>query len=274
MRTILEAIVDASACVDSSKHGTSTLRGVALAWVDLPESDSLPERVVRVWGTDGKALVVLHVDPGKGWPEHGPIVIAPEGLKPIAQLLKRTGSEIDQRGGDVPIIAKIETWNDGFNADGQMLRERQVLWIAVPCASQGIVVPLVNGTPPDITGVMRPRQFKPGTPGPLSIGYCSAIQAALGQEGNVPVWYTDGSCALMLARGVPGREHDFGILMPIVGGDEAEPIYPWGQPAEGDAAPAATLEAIAAASEPTKPKDDDWPLPGPPPDEHDSASVF
>lgn len=270
MRTILEAICDAANCAESDKDGSHVLRGVALTWVDLPESNSLPERVVRVWGTDGKALAVLHVDPGKGWPQHETIIVSAEGVKAIGQLLKKTGAEIDRRDGDAPVVGKVETWHDGYDADGRMIHPRQVLRIDVPCASQGIVVPLVNGVPPDITGVMRPRQFKPGTPGLLSLGYSQAIQAALGQEGNVPAWYTDGRCALMLARGVPGREHDFGILMPIVGGEEAEPIYPWGQPAEGEpAAPAADLAEIAAG-EPAE----DEPLPGLPPESTDSPSVF
>jgi hypothetical protein len=234
MRTVLHAIIDAATCRDTAKDGNPQLRGVVVQWVDLPESGHLPERVVRCYATDGKALAVVHVDPGKGWPEHGALMIHPDAIKQLGQLLKRVDNELDERMPEVPIVGKIETWHNGYDAEGRMMQPRQILRLDVPCCDDGMVVPLVDTPPLSIEGVMAPRRLVMGCPaGRLSTNYVQAAQAAVGHWGP-PTWYTDGRCAFLFNRTQPERAHDFALVMPVVGDDEDRELYPWGRP-EGDA---------------------------------------
>lgn len=232
MFTILNAILAAANCRDQSKDGPPALRGVVIEWVNLPESDYLPERVVRCSATDGKALAVVHVNPGKGWPEHGKLVVLADSLKVLGQLVKRTQSEIEARTPDIPVRGTIETWCSAYDEQGRPINPRQVIRVDIPCADDGMILQLAGDcTPPDIENVMRPRKLTMGTPpGRLSTGYVSSAQDAVGHYGP-PTWYTDGRCALLFNRVAPERVHDFALVMPVVGDDEERVIYPWGMPA-------------------------------------------
>ena len=255
MRTILHAIVDAANCADRSKDSTPSLKGVVVEWVEMAESNCMPEDCIRCSATDGKILAVCFSDPGKVWPKHGKIIVQAEGVKQIKNLLKRTEEAMDSRPSDALVSGQIETWFSAVDSDGRPIAPFQVLRIDVKCAGEGVVVPLVKDfCAPNIEAVMRPRRLTMGTPaGRLHTDYVQRAQDAVGWFGP-PTWYTDGRCAFLFNRADLDREHDFALVMPAVGDDEAREIYPWGRPK--DAAP-------ADQGEPARPEPEPEPEPEP-----------
>lgn len=231
MRTILDAIVDVAPCAEQSKDCTSqVLRGVVIDWYDLPESDHLPERVLRARASDGSILAVNLVDP-MGWQVTEPVIISADGIKIIKAFHKRVAKLIDDYMPAEPISARLEEWHDGVTAEGLKIRARQVLRLDVVCANEGVVVPLVAGAAYDVNELMKPRRLRLGVPGPLSTGYLVTAQEAVGGTGPATV-YTDGRSAYLFNPDVDSRSHDFAMVMPMTGIEAAQVIAPWGEPTE------------------------------------------
>jgi hypothetical protein len=274
VRTILNAIMDAANCAEQDKKGLPTLRGVAIRWVELPDSEVFYRPVLRCTATDGKAMAVTYCDPGdNAWPQHDEIIVSAEGIKVLGQLLKRVDKIVSERAGlTSPVKATLETWCDAVDQHGGRINERQVLRVDVPVASDGVVVPLVGkAVYPNIEAVMTKRRVWLGTPkGILNTGYIQSAQEAVGYYGP-PLWYTDDRSAFLFNKNEPERAHDFALVMPCTDKQVAEDLWPWGRPdgTEAPAADLAELDAVAQAMDGDLPvvvtglDDDELPTVGP-----------